>query len=179
MIDRNLSHHFSTWARRLATFGLLIAGLVLVQTGQMVQPVAGQGARALGTVDQQQTDASSVSPVLFPNAASAQTFTAGRTGTLDQVDLFLQTTGQVPTTGNVIVQIRNAVGDLPGSTILGTGTLLESSIPTSRPAFVAIPLSTTVPVVARHPVCDRVPHLGCGVYFSGDRIQLDRPLSEG
>ena len=77
-------------------------------------------ARASGTLDQSQTDTSGgVFHTTGPNhkvfgpLSNAQTFTAGLTGGLDRVDLYLRKTGSP--TAPLTVEIRNASSGVPGS----------------------------------------------------------------
>src|SRR4051794_9782420 len=117
----------------------LLASLVVMTL--LVPPVAGQATRQL---DQQQT-ATNGGPIscLGAGVALGQTFTAGLTGALDQVDLMVGT----PASQTVTVQIRNTVGGLPGSTVLASTTF---TFPTTVPptAFSSVPFSAPAPVVA-------------------------------
>jgi hypothetical protein len=104
-------------------------------------------AGATGTLDQSQT--------LVTNAKGlregffwAQTFTAGITGDLDQVNVFLGRVEIGPATGNIVVQIRSVDGNVPSDTVLGSGVIAEANVPLLLSAtWVAAPL-TSAAVVA-------------------------------
>lgn len=68
----------------------------------------------------------------------AQTFTAGKTGTLNRVDVKLsQYTPAFTPTAPVTVQIRNVSGGSPGSTVLATTTIPIASVPNPQAGEVA------------------------------------------
>ncbi len=73
----------------------------------------------------------------------AQTFVAGRTGELTEVDLSVQPIGAPDP---ISVSIRTLDGGAPGSTVLGAGTY--SGPGASGDALVEIPLVTAAPVTA-------------------------------
>ena len=58
----------------------------------------------------------------------AQTFTAGRSGPLRQVDLFLQNDRTAPLQGSVTVQIRDASDGAPTATVRATTTVPASDV---------------------------------------------------
>lgn len=127
----------SRFARRVATAGAL---LMLALT-----PAAAQA----GTLDvQTDVDLSVTSgfghtwdfegdPAQF---SKAQTFTAGLTGALDQVDVHVS---RVRDSGGAIIEIRDVGADgLPGSTVLASTTIASASVPaTSEGAWVAAQFS--------------------------------------
>jgi hypothetical protein len=80
-----------------------------------------------GTLDQQQT-ASNADIGLYNNQSFAQTFTAGISGGLDQVDLSLYKLGTPPA---LTVEIRNAAAGKPGTTVLASASFPASAIGTS------------------------------------------------
>ena len=85
-----------------ASLGILLLSVLLAL--QLAAPVL-----AAGTLDQSQTGG--VLPVLFGNTLwLGQTFTAGLTGNLDQVDVRIARVGN---SGPLTVEIRNAAGNLP------------------------------------------------------------------
>lgn len=108
-----------------------------------------------GTIDQQQTQAFQASGGvgLFPdgrNFSRAQTFTAGRSGYLDQVDLALGIgkNQPVPTTP-LTIEVRNASGGVPGSTVLATASVAGTSVAAPGDvAFRPIPLAAAPAVTA-------------------------------
>lgn len=107
------------------------------------------GAALAGTLDQQQTNASGqaqgVNSSGFPISA-AQTFTAGITGEIDQVDLSLAKNG-VPVAA-MTVELRATVGQLPNGTVLASQSVPASSVPGSSLEFVPVVFPTPAPVVA-------------------------------
>jgi hypothetical protein len=78
----------------------------------------------------------------------AQSFTAGLTGDLDQVDLLLWK--DATTTAPLKVEIRTLSGGVPSTTVLASAFVPATSVPTGRPAqaFVSVPLSPPAPSVA-------------------------------
>jgi hypothetical protein len=70
-----------------------------------------------------------------------QTFTAGRTGALDQVNLWVQFTGP----GDLLVSVHQVVGTNQVGTLLGSGTYNGSAT-----GEVAIPLTQRAPVLTGH-----------------------------
>jgi hypothetical protein len=109
------------------------------------------GAAVAGTLDQQQTGATAPDSEVYSNEAWAQTFTAGISGGLDQVDLNLaqQIAGHSAPTTPLTVEIRNVSGGLPGGSVLGTQSIAPATPPV-YPAngFVPVNFSPTVPIVA-------------------------------
>jgi hypothetical protein len=112
--------------------------------------LAGSGPAApsavAGALDQQQTDGSGASLVLYSGQSVAQTFTAGLSGGLDQVDLYLAKSGPSPT-GPLIIEIRNVFGTGPGNAVLASFSVPDDGVPTG-PMFVSIPLAPPAPVAA-------------------------------
>ena len=98
-----------------------------------------------GTLDQQQTDFSVGTGTIDSGETSAQTFTAGLSGGIDQVDLHLEPHG-TPTTP-VTVEIRDTSGGAPGGTVLAGQSVPASSIPTAR-SWVTVNFATPAPVTA-------------------------------
>jgi len=78
-----------------------------------------------GTLDQQQT-ASNFNEAVVDVQSVAQTFTAGRSGRLDQVDLFLRKFGS-PAAG-IAVELRDVAAGAPGTQVLATTTVPASSV---------------------------------------------------
>jgi hypothetical protein len=108
------------------------------------------GSASAGTLDQHQ-DNQTNAPALFGNAdgpqSLAQTFTAGITGQLDQLDLMLEKLGNPPSP--ITVEIRRTSAGAPGplSAVLATAGVPTSSVGTSL-AFVSVPITPAVPVSA-------------------------------
>jgi hypothetical protein len=120
---------------------LLMAALAAACVGGVALPEAASA----GTLDQQQTNGSGSTFNVDNMQNVAQTFTAGLTGGLDQVDLKLAAASAGTPTLPLTVEIRNVTGGFPGSSVLGGGSLPVSALPpTGSPAF--------VPLVLNHPV---------------------------
>jgi hypothetical protein len=118
----------------------IAAVLVLLVAG-----VAATPASATGTLDQQFAPASlNLDGAFGSELLRAQTFTAGITGTLDQVDVALSKVGTPA--GPLKVQIRTlALGGQPSATVLAEEDVPEASVPFDD--WVAVPLSPPAPSV--------------------------------
>ena len=80
------------------------------------------------------------------HVSTAQTFTSGLTGRLDQLDLAVSRAG-APVTLPLTIQIRTTSGGVPSATILATANLPGASIPiASPPGFLSVALAPSVPV---------------------------------
>ena len=102
------------------------------------------GASAAGTLDQQQT-INNFGGLQVDNANSkAQTFTAGITGQLDQVDLDLN---GISLTTPLTVQIRDGSAAGPGTTVLATTTVPTSAVPGGE-TVVSVPFTSPAAVTA-------------------------------
>jgi hypothetical protein len=119
--------------RALVGIGVSTAALALV----------GPGTALAGTLDQQQTDDGGGPYSLGSSQNDAQTFTAGVTGAVDQVDLDLV---QLSTSVPLTVQIRNVSAGAPGTTVLAGGSVPSTG--TAPLAFVPIHFATPAPVAA-------------------------------
>jgi hypothetical protein len=97
-----------------------------------------------GTLDQQQTISNFGGLPVDSNNSKAQTFTAGLTGQLDQVDLAVS--GMSVTTP-LTVQIRDGSATAPGDTVLA-GASVPTSAVTSSESFVPITFASPAPVTA-------------------------------
>jgi hypothetical protein len=107
-------------------------------------------AASADTLDQQQTDTSAHGYVVGPSSgasSSAETFTAGLSGGLDRVDLFLDCFVCSNTVG-VTVQISNASGGAPGATVLATASIPAASVGSAPGAFVPVAFSNPAAVQA-------------------------------
>ena len=106
----------------------LVAGLVTLALAVGMDLATAPGAGAVGVLDQSQTTVGSPTedwisipgPTSGSPVTAAQTFTAGASGLLDQVDMHLGTVGDA--FDGLVVEIRNVVGGEPGSTVLATST---------------------------------------------------------
>jgi hypothetical protein len=122
---------------------VLTAALAAACMGCVVVP----GASA-GTLDQQQPNGAGVGYDVDSTQSMAQTFTAGLSGGLDQVDLKLSASASGVTLP-LMVEIRNAAGGLPGGTVLASGSIPAPSAPPSgSPAFVPIRFASPASVTA-------------------------------
>ena len=105
--------------------------------------LAPAGALAGGNLDQQQTSVGFLYPI-NSTTSTAQTFTAGQSGKLDQVDLYLD---KVSPPLQLNIELRNAVGGSPGTQVLANAILSPSAVPASA-AFVPVNFPASVPVTA-------------------------------
>ena len=117
-------------------------GLVFGAASALILGVA--GSASAGTLDQQQTDFSVGTGTVDSGETPAQTFTAGLSGGIDQVDLHLESHG--PTTP-LTVEIRNTSAGDPGGTVLAGQTVPASSVP-AAPSWVTFNFATPAPVTA-------------------------------
>jgi hypothetical protein len=106
--------------------------------------VAPAGALA-GTLDQQQTVFDVGTGTIDSGETPAQTFTAGLTGGIDQVDLYIDSHGG-PTTP-VTIEIRDTSGGDPGATVLATQSVPAAAI-TAAGSWVTVNFTTPAPVTA-------------------------------
>ncbi len=120
--------------------GALLATLVVVAATCVLTP----NAALAGTLDQQQTDFSVGTGTVDSGETPAQTFTAGLSGGIDQVDLHLESHG--PTTP-LTVEIRDTSGGDPGATVLAAQSVPASSIPATA-SWVTFNFATPAPVTA-------------------------------
>jgi hypothetical protein len=103
-------------------------------------------AALAGTLDQQQSDiGGNVFSIATPQSL-AQTFTAGASGGIDQVDLSLFKTGGNPVLP-LTVQIRDVSGVAPGGTVLASQTVPATALGSST-AFVPVSFAPAAPVTA-------------------------------
>ncbi len=119
-----------------------LISLLMVASAFMLAPAANAAARKPGfppgqtfggsdTLDQQQTEATSTETIGGPSSPSpiseAQTFTAGLSGRLDRVQLYLS--GNASDTGGLTVEITTASGGGPTPTVLESTTVAAAAIP--------------------------------------------------
>jgi hypothetical protein len=103
------------------------------------------GFALAGTLDQQQTATDPHAFTIGTNQTVAQTFTAGRSGEIDRVDLVIAKEGAPA--APLSVEIRSVSGGSPTSTVLAATSGPASSVPTS-PTFVAISFVSPATAVA-------------------------------
>jgi hypothetical protein len=118
-------------------------GLVSGVTAALFLGVA--GSASAGTLDQHQTSSNN-NVGIFSVQSGAQTFTAGRTGVLDQADLLLSTLTAIPEP--LIVEVRNTSAGVPGTSVLASGSIPNSAIGPNPPAFVSVTFATPAAVTA-------------------------------
>lgn len=145
--------------RRGTLAAVIAAGLALVSPT----------VAAAGTLDQSQTNFDSALSIGDDGGAggprvAAQTFTAGLSGNLDQVDLHLRRAsppmGESCSGGSgVTVEVRTVSGGVPSSTILANASVPASSIPTGTFNFVsfALPFPPAVTAGTQHGLSCRRP----------------------
>jgi hypothetical protein len=123
--------------------------MALVALGVLALAPAGASA---GTLDQQQPN---FGPAPFavqgPDTGSpvsrAQTFTAGLSGALDQMDLALL--GSTSNVAPLTVEIRDVdASGAPGTTVLASADVPAASVPTDDVAFVEVRLASLAAVAA-------------------------------
>lgn len=106
-------------------------------------------ARAAGPVDQSQPVAEWTFNV---DVRSAQTFTAGATGLLDQVDVAMVRADDGGSSEPFVVELTAVSGGVPSGAPLATESVPAASVPTGPDgdtyAFVSVPLEPALPVVA-------------------------------
>ena len=120
--------------RYLVAIGLSVAGL---------RRVLGPGVALAGTQDQQQSlhDGNGLS-IANDSFFVAQTFTAGISGKLDQVDLALSKNGSP---GPLTVEIRNVSGGSPATTVLASTGLDSSAVTAQAPPGATVPVTFSAP----------------------------------
>ena len=99
-----------------------------------------------GTLDQQQTANDNQAAAPYLSNSVAQSFTAGLTGGLDQVDLMLARSGTP--TAYLTVEIRDLSGGVPGQAILAARSLPASAVANTTPQFIPVHFNAPAPVVA-------------------------------
>jgi hypothetical protein len=104
------------------------------------------GVAIAGTLDQQQTDVDNAALGPSQFTSDAQTFTAGLTGGLDQVDLLLRRVG-TPTT-YLTVEIRDVSGGVPGEAVLAARSVPPAAVINTSPQFIPVQFNPPAPVVA-------------------------------
>jgi hypothetical protein len=102
---------------------------------------------AAGVLDQSQPVLSNISTDISDLDNLAQTFTSGRTGALDQVDVAV---GRVAASASLRVEIRPVSSGVPSGPALASETLPAASVPPFDvpTPFVSVPLVPPAPVTA-------------------------------
>jgi hypothetical protein len=117
----------------------MLKAVVLASLAAMALLLGVTASASAGTLDQQQIVGSADS-FIDDGQSLAQTFTAGLSGNLDQVDLDLRSLN-APTLP-VTVEIRDVAAGSPGSTVLATQSVAPSAI---TGTFALVPITFAVP----------------------------------
>jgi hypothetical protein len=120
---------------------------LVVLVGMLVV-LGGSAGPASAEVDQSQTGISQGVSTVGPTQSVAQTFTAGITGDLDRVDLYLSQ-GDVAATAPLTVEIRavDASGE-PTGPPLASASVPAASVPSIPGGWVTVLFAPPAPVVA-------------------------------
>lgn len=146
-------------ARRFAAGCRLLAAVIL---GGALLLGAGAAQAATHTLDQSQTDTSGGGAFVF-NTRLAQTFTAGITGDLDQVDLFLQRGSAADLT--VRIEGVTSAGAPDDSVVLASASVPAASVPTDFGAWVAVSIGpTAVTAGTQYAIVASLPAAASGFY---------------
>src|SRR5262245_53244869 len=136
-------HEWIPRIRRGARNLTITLAVCIVAAALALQPA--QQSYAAGTLDQSYEIANSAVPVGGTNWV-AQTFTAGLTGNIDQLDLVLQSVA-FQSTDQIVIEVRSTLNGLPTGSAITSGTLAEASIENQLPQFVSLSVPPA-PVVA-------------------------------
>ncbi|MDX6616553.1 MAG: hypothetical protein QOD60_1644 [Solirubrobacterales bacterium] len=104
------------------------------------------GAAAAGTLDQNQYVYTDSELTISSGGSEGQTFTAGRTGQLDRVDLFLRKFGAP--SAPLTVELRDVSAGAPGGTVMSSGTIPASAVPDVADLRAFLPVSVNAQVTA-------------------------------
>lgn len=119
-----------------------LGGAILASALVVAVPTAGAG-----TLDQSQPVIGSGVAYVASTVMTAQTFTSGLTGRLDQVDVAVTR----PTAVNALtVEIRTVSGGVPSATVLGSAAVPATAVPLGLipSGFISAPIAPSVPVTA-------------------------------
>jgi hypothetical protein len=146
-----------SYRRRRGALCLRFALAIPLAVGPMLAGLTPGGitqVAAAGTLDQSSPSCGPgvgtggcVSAFVQGTVEFAQTFTAGISGNLDQVKLFLARTASPPPTGDLTVQIKATAGGMPSGAALASSTVPEASVSTAG-GWVSVPLSPPAPSIA-------------------------------
>jgi hypothetical protein len=118
---------------------------MLTATVLAVLTAGSSPASAAGTIDQSQESQTDLNGVpLVGSQVAAQTFTAGRSGGLDQVDLLLTRYG---TPGDIIVEIRGVASGIPTNQVLASGTISDAALDTDPYTYEWTPVMLNAPAL--------------------------------
>ena len=119
--------------------------LMIALPAALAAGVFAPGSALAGTLDQQQTSADVNGAAVSNGLSLAQTFTAGISGGLDQVDLWLQQSGTPPPS---TVEIRDTSAGIPGTAVLATASLPGSALGPPPGTFIPVTFAAPAPVTA-------------------------------
>jgi hypothetical protein len=124
---------------------------------------------AAGTLDQSQPVLSNISTDISDVDNLAQTFTSGRTGALDQVDVAV---GRRAASASLRVEIRPVSSGAPSGPALASEILPAASVPpfVVPTPFVSVPLVPPVPVTAGVQYAIVVSSSSCGFLNCYDQV---------
>jgi hypothetical protein len=121
---------------RLAAFVVAVGGLL----------TAPGLANATGTLDQSQTSTGGLEVSVWGPEWVAQTFTAGITGDLDQVDLFLF---RADNPGPLTVDIQAVTAGVPSGSVIASSSVAQADVNDSfTPTWISVPFSSPARVNA-------------------------------
>jgi hypothetical protein len=154
-------------ARQWASPWFVVA--MVVALAALVAPASA----AAGTLDQSQTNFNAALGFGAQRQA-AQTFTAGMSGNLDQVDLYLRRVTALPmeppcnSGSGITVEVRTVSAGVPSNTVLASVNLPASSVPEAF-GFVSVPLPVTaVTVGTQYAIVASAPTASCGEFLPYD-----------
>ena len=135
--------------------------LTLITLGLAMTVIAAPAAAGGGTLDQQSTTFNNIEAITSTFNA-AQLFTAGRSGQLDQVDLYLGRSDSPfppPGPGSVLtVEIWTVTGGALASPIPGaSATVLEADVPSNTQTWVSVPISAPSVAATQYAIVLRAP----------------------
>jgi hypothetical protein len=122
---------------------------LLVLVAVLIMWAVATGSASAGVLDQLQVDANSPNPEQVGGATSAQnislgqTFTAGRTGRIDEVDLVILASANTSSPLTVSIETTDPTTNLPTGTVLGQGSVTPVS-----ESWVKVPIVGGAPVTA-------------------------------
>jgi hypothetical protein len=137
---------------------------------------AAPGAALGGTLDQQQPNGGGAALQVQSMQSVAQTFTAGLSGGLDQVDLKLSAAPVAPLLP-LTVEIRNTAGGSPGTTVLASASVPAPAPPTTT--FVPVAFTTPPPVAAGTQYAIVAYNADTGLRFWSWAVEASNPYTAG
>jgi hypothetical protein len=124
--------------------GVVLGAVISALTACALAPAAASA----GTLDQQQAAVGATAVSINSGNSVFQSFTAGLSGKLDQVDLSLRKAGAPAS--SLTVELRSVAATDPTSTVLASAVVPASGVSTTA-AFVPITFAVPAPVLAGTP----------------------------